>query len=243
MRRTLAFTATALVPLLAALGCSTTSPSTTAVGSAPGQSLQPTGPLPSESTATERQPVAGVEQTRAAKTSPESEANPTQAAEREPDVVYVPTPYPVVDKMLELAEIDSDDVVYDLGCGDGRIVIAAAKKYGARGFGFDIDPQRVKEARQNVRDQGVEDLVTIEQKDLFQLDLSKANVVTLYLLPALNVKLIPQLKRLQPGARIVSHDFDMGDIQPKVHVEVKPAEDARPHHVYLWTAPLAAAAR
>src|SRR5690606_29715463 len=146
----------------------------------------------------------------------------------------------VVDKMLELAEIDSDDVVYDLGCGDGRIVIAAAKKYGARGFGFDIDPQRVKEARQNVRDQGVEDLVTIEQKDLFQLDLSKANVVTLYLLPALNVKLIPQLKRLQPGARIVSHDFDMGDIQPKVHVEVKPAEDARPHHVYLWTAPLAA---
>lgn len=110
---------------------------------------------------------------------------------RTPDVIYVPTPYEVVEKMLEVAQVKKGDVVYDLGCGDGRIVVTAAKKYGVRAVGFDIDPERIKEARENVRKNGVEDLVRIEQKDIFTLDLSEATVVTLYLLPQLNVKLFP----------------------------------------------------
>src|SRR5438445_5763984 len=112
---------------------------------------------------------------------------------KEPDVIYVPTPQAVVDKMLQMAEVKKGDVVYDLGCGDGRIVVTAAKKYGCKAVGFDIDPDRVKEARENVRKAGVGDLVTIKQEDIFKQDLSKASVVTLYLLPELNVRLIPQL--------------------------------------------------
>lgn len=170
---------------------------------------------------------------------------------REPDVIFVPTPQFVVDKMLELAKVKKDDVVYDLGCGDGRIVVTAAKKYGCKGYGFDIDPKRVKESRKNVRENEVGDLVHIEQKDIFTLDLSKANVVTLYLLPSLNVKLIPQLEKLKPGSRIVSHDFDMkGVIPDKVITVTKDSvkeqetvdyddfESAGEHTIYLWTVPL-----
>jgi precorrin-6B methylase 2 len=156
---------------------------------------------------------------------------------RTPDVVFVPTPHEVVAKMLELAKVRKDDLVYDLGCGDGRVVIAAAKKYGCRAVGYDIDPQRVKEARENVRKEGLEDLVTIEQADIFELDLSKASVITLYLLPRLNVRLIPQLQKLKPGSRIVSHNFDMEGVRPEQVVEIR-SKDGVPRKVFLWTTPL-----
>src|SRR5204863_6551285 len=112
------------------------------------------------------------------------------------DVPYVPTPQGVVDRMLETAKVKKTDVVYDLGCGDGRIVVTAAKKYGCKAVGIDLDPQRVGEARDNVARQGVEHLVTVRQGDIFRLDLSRATVVTLFLLPDVNVRLIPQLERL-----------------------------------------------
>jgi precorrin-6B methylase 2 len=159
--------------------------------------------------------------------------------DQKPDVIFVPTPEEVVDKMLELAKVKEGDVVYDLGCGDGRIVIAAAKKYKAKAIGYDIDPERVKDSKENVKKAGaaVEKLVTIEQKDIFTLDLSGANVITLYLLPELNVKLIPQLEKLKPGSRIVSHAFDMKGVKPKEVVQVKCA-DGRERTVYLWITPL-----
>jgi hypothetical protein len=156
---------------------------------------------------------------------------------KRPDVVFVPTPQEVVDKMLELAQVTKDDLVYDLGCGDGRIPVTAAKKYGCRAWGFDVDPRRIKESNENVEKNGVGDLVTIEQKDIFTLDLSPVNVVTLYLLPSLNVKLIPQLEKLKPGSRIVSHDFDMRGVKPDQIVEVTSGNGAE-HTVYLWTTPL-----
>jgi precorrin-6B methylase 2 len=156
---------------------------------------------------------------------------------RQPDVIYVPTPQEVVDRMLELAEVKKDDVVYDLGCGDGRIPVTAAKKYKCKAWGFDIDPERVKESLENVKKNNVGDLVTIEQKDIFTLDLSKANVITLYLLPSLNVKLVPQLKKMKDGSRIVSHAFDMKGYKPKKVEEVK-LPDGRTKTVYLWVTPL-----
>jgi SAM-dependent methyltransferase len=158
---------------------------------------------------------------------------------RTPDVEYVPTPQSVVDKMLELVKPKKTDVLYDLGCGDGRIVVTAAKKYGVKAFGYDIDPDRITEAQENVRQNGVQDLVTIEEKDIFTVDLSPANVVTLYLLPELNVKLIPQLEKLKPGSRIVSHDFDMAGVKPDKHLKFRPdTPAAREHEIYLFTAPL-----
>jgi ribosomal protein L11 methylase PrmA len=157
---------------------------------------------------------------------------------RAPDVVFVPTPQDVVDKMLELAEVTKDDLIYDLGCGDGRIVVTAAKKYGCRAIGYDIDPNRVKESLANVAKNNVGHLVSIEQKDIFTLDLSKANVITLYLLPKLNVKLIPQLEKLKPGSRIVSHDFSMEGVKPDKVVELTSKEDEYHHNIYLWTMPL-----
>ncbi len=155
-----------------------------------------------------------------------------------PDVIYVPTPHNVVDKMLELAKVKKDDLLYDLGCGDGRIVVAAAKKYGCKAIGYDIDPQRVKESLENVQKNNVEDLVTIQQKDIFTLDLSRANVITLYLLPSLNVRLIPQLEKLKPGSRIVSHDFDMKGVTPDKVVKVTSGNSHVEHTIYLWTTPL-----
>jgi hypothetical protein len=133
---------------------------------------------------------------------------------RTPDVIFVPTPQAVVDKMLELAEVKPGDVVYDLGCGNGRIVVTAAKKYGVKAVGFDINPERIKESWENVKENHVENLVTIKQEDIFTLDLSEASVITLYLLPSLNVKLMPQLAKCKPGTRIVSHDFDMRGPSP-----------------------------
>jgi hypothetical protein len=159
-------------------------------------------------------------------------------ASRKPDVIYVPTPQEVVDKMLELAEVKKDDLVYDLGCGDGRIVVTAAKKYGCRGIGYDINPKRIKESLDNVEKNNVGHLVRIEQEDIFTLDLSDANVITLYLLPSLNVKLIPQLEKLKPGSRIVSHDFDMKGVTPDKVVKINSDNEYSDHTVYLWTTPL-----
>ena len=153
-----------------------------------------------------------------------------------PDVIFVPTPQEVVDKMLELAEVKEGDVVYDLGCGDGRIPVTAAKKYGVKAVGFDVDPQRIKESKANVEKNGVGKLVTIKQEDIFKQDLSKANVVTLYLLPSLNVKLMPQLRKLKPGSRIVSHSFDMKGAKPNKVVQVQSKEGGE-HTVYLWVVP------
>jgi SAM-dependent methyltransferase len=157
---------------------------------------------------------------------------------RKPDVLYVATPQEVVDKMLNMAKVTKDDVVYDLGCGDGRFVVTAAKKYGCRGVGYDISPRRVRESRANVRKNGVEQLVRIEQKDIFTLDLSQADVITLFLLPSLNEKLIPQLDKLKPGSRIVSHNFGMRGVMPDETVKFTSTEDKSQHTIYLWTTPL-----
>jgi tRNA G37 N-methylase Trm5 len=154
------------------------------------------------------------------------------APARRPDVIYVPTPEAVVEAMLQVAGVGKNDIVYDLGCGDGRIPVTAAKKYGARGIGIDIDPQRIKEANENVAKNGVGDLVKIVQGDLFEQDLSQATVVTLYLLPSLNVKLMPKLMaELKPGTRNVSHAFDMGDWKPEKELDVEGRK------VYYWTIP------
>ena len=162
----------------------------------------------------------------------------TAQPERTPDVVYVPTPHDVVAKMLETAKVKKADIVYDLGCGDGRIVVAAAKKFGCKATGFDIDPQRIREARENVKKNAVGNLVQIKQQDIFKLDLSPANVITLYLLPSLNVKLIPQLEKLSPGSRIVSHDFDMEGVKPEKVINFTSEEDNVSHTIYYWITPL-----
>ncbi|MHC4691684.1 MAG: SAM-dependent methyltransferase [Planctomycetota bacterium] len=161
-----------------------------------------------------------------------------EKVERKPDVVYVPTPNDVVDRMLELANVQKDDLLYDLGCGDGRIVVTAAKRFGCKAVGYDIDPKRIKESQDNVAKNNVGHLVTIEQKDIFTLDLSKADVITLYLLPSLNVKLIPQLKTLKGGSRIVSHDFRMRGVEPDKVVDMTSSEDSGQHKIFLWTAPI-----
>ena len=155
-----------------------------------------------------------------------------------PDVIYVPTPQEVVDKMLQMAKVTKDDLLYDLGCGDGRIVVTAAKRYGCKAVGYDISPRRVRESLENVRKNNVEDLVRIEQKDIFTLDLSKADVITLFLLPSLNVKLIPQLDKLKPGSRIVSYRFGMRGVLPDQTVEFVSPKDNTQHIIYLWTTPL-----
>ena len=157
---------------------------------------------------------------------------------RTPDVLYIPTPEGVVQKMLELARVTAGDLIYDLGCGDGRIVVAAAERFGARAVGFDIDPARVAEAREKVRRAGLESLVSIEQKDIFTLDLEPASVITLYLLPQLNVRLIPQLQRMKPGSRVVSHDFDIEGVVPLQTSTLRPAGESLPHSVFLFQIPL-----
>ena len=152
--------------------------------------------------------------------------------ERESDVPYVPSPEPVVDRMLALATVDETDVVYDLGSGDGRIVIRAARKHGARGVGIEIDPDLVEKARKNAEEAGVANLVEFRQGDLFAADISEATVVTLYLLPSVNQKLRPILfEQLSPGTPVVSHDFDMGRWAPDRTV------DLEGDTIYLWSIP------
>ena len=156
----------------------------------------------------------------------------SQAVLRDPDVIFVPTPQSVVDAMLKLAKVTKDDVVYDLGCGDGRIVVTAAKQFGARGVGIDIDPKRIQESNANASAAGVTDKVKFLNTDIFadSTNFSEATVVTLYLLPSLNVKLLPKLrKELKPGTRIVSNSFGMGEWEPERTLEV----DGRT--IYYWT--------
>lgn len=168
--------------------------------------------------------------------SPSAQSPGSEAPERSPDVPYVPTPEVVVNEMLSLAKVGPEDVLYDLGSGDGRIPITAAQKFGTRGVGIDINPQRVQEANENAKKAGVTDQVKFRQQDLFESDFSEATVVTLYLLPDINLKLRPQLfEQLKPGTRVVSHDFDMGDWKPEQVVEVK--GPTRTHTLYYWTIP------
>src|SRR5260370_24827313 len=156
----------------------------------------------------------------------------TPQSKREPDVPYVPTPDEIVAGMLQAAEVKKGDVVYDLGCGDGRIVIAAAQKFGTRGVGIDINPVRIQEARENAKKAGVTNLVKFIEQDLFEANIGEATVVTLYLLPAINLKLRPKLLRdLKPGTRIVSHSFDMGDWKPEKKISVGGAD------IFYWLIP------
>lgn len=153
-----------------------------------------------------------------------------QQEEVRKDVPYVPTPPEVVETMLKLGEIKNTDILYDLGCGDGRIVVMAAQKFGARGTGVDIDPERIKEAEENARQAGVSGRVHFIQKDLFDADFHEATIVTLYLLPDVNLRLRPKLlKDLKVGTRIVSHQFDMGEWKPDKKVDIGWRS------VYLWT--------
>lgn len=148
------------------------------------------------------------------------------------DVPYVASKPEVVQAMLTIAAVNKDDIIYDLGCGDGRIVITAAKEYGATGVGIDIDPKRIEEANANAVQEGVTDKVKFIEQDLFDVDFSDASVVTLYLLPYLNLKLRPKLlEQLKPGTRIVSNEFDMGDWKPERQIKVGKST------IYFWTVP------
>ncbi len=154
------------------------------------------------------------------------------APKRQPDVRYEPSSPEIVRRMLELGGVKKGDILYDLGCGDGRIVIAAAKEIGVRGVGIDIDPQRIAEAEANAKAAGVTKLVKFRVDDLFEADVREASVVTLYLWPWINLKLRPiLLKQLKPGSRIVSHYHDMGDWAPEKQIEVEG------HQIYMWTVP------
>lgn len=161
-----------------------------------------------------------------------SSTSVAQEIEEHLDVPYVSTKPEVVDAMLKIANVNKDDLIYDLGCGDGRIVIMAAKEYGAKGVGVDIDPLRIKEANENAIKEDVTDHVTFIEQDLFEVDFSKASVVTLYLLPYVNLKLRPLLlEKLKPGTRIVSNEFDMGDWKPEKQITVGEST------IYFWTVP------
>ena len=181
---------------------------------------------------TPQEPTAEVEAPEAPTLAGQTETPPTQPQERPGDVPYVPTPQAVVDAMLEVAKVGKDDVLYDLGSGDGRIVTTAAQKYGTRGVGVEINPELVQEANANAQAAGVSDRVQFVQQDLFKSDFSEATVVTLYLLPDINLKLRPQLlQQLKPGTRIVSHAFDMGEWEPEQTLQV----DGRT--IYYWVVP------
>ena len=156
----------------------------------------------------------------------------------EPDVVYVATPDDIVAKMLDMVQLKKDDIVYDLGCGDGRIVVTAAKKYGCRGIGFELNLGRVRQSKENAKRNGVENLVRIERKDIFTVDLSKASVITLYLLPEMNARLVPQLNKMEPGSRIVAHDYAIEGYTPDKTITKMSKQDAVEHIIYLWTTPL-----
>lgn len=166
---------------------------------------------------------------------------PAHAAGDQPSVPYVPTPQAVVDRMLGMANVTAADYLIDLGSGDGRIVVTAAKKYGTRGFGVDLNPVRIDEANENARKNRVTDKVAFYQRNLFETDLSQATVITMYLLPRVNLQLRPKLLDLKPGTRLVSHDFDMGDWKPDEHVRMDATDKfsgaGGDSDIYLWIVP------
>ncbi len=155
--------------------------------------------------------------------------------ERKPDIGYIPTSEEVVGAMLTLAGVTGEDILYDLGSGDGRVVIAAAEQFGTRGVGIDIDLERIQEANENAQRAELSDRVKFRQQDLFKSDFSEATVIILYLLPHLNLRLRPELLRqLKPGTRVVSHDFDMGDWKPDQVMEIQTKEEST---LYYWVIP------
>jgi ubiquinone/menaquinone biosynthesis C-methylase UbiE len=158
------------------------------------------------------------------------------AEPRTPDVGFVPTPMAAVERMIAMADIKTGELVYDLGCGDGRIVVAAAQRYGVRAVGVDINPERVVESRANAVTAGVENLVSIRQADIFTLDLSEADVVFTYLTPRLNQRLMPQLRKLKPGSRIISYEFDMGNAKP-VELVRERFDGYGEQRIYKWVVP------
>jgi SAM-dependent methyltransferase len=167
-----------------------------------------------------------------------AESRPPLQAKHTPDVVYVGTPYDVVSAMLKLARVKKDDVVYDLGCGDGRMIVLAAKKYGCRGIGYDIDPERVSASIRNAKRNQVAHLVRIVRADLFSLDFKDADVLSLYLLSEINEKLLPQFEKLKPGSRLVFHNYGLEGFKPDRTNYVISNEDNVGHTLYLYTTPL-----
>jgi predicted RNA methylase len=157
---------------------------------------------------------------------------------RIPDVVYVGTPYDLVSEMLRLAKVKKDDLVVDLGCGDARMLVLAAQKYGSRGIGYEIDPDMVRVSRNNVEKNNVGHLVKIIQADIFTVDISEADVIPGYLLPEMNLKLLPQIETLKPGSRLVFHNYDVEGIIPDRTLEFISNEDNSSHTLYLYTIPL-----
>jgi len=159
----------------------------------------------------------------------------TPSTPKEPDVPYVPTHEKIVAEMLKVAKVKKTDVLYDLGSGDGRIVITAAKKFGTRGTGIELLPQLVREARDNAEKAGVSELAKFVEGDIFEANIADATVVTLYLLPAVNMRLRPKLLELRPGTRIVSHNYDLGDWKPEKTIKLNLADGE--HTVYYWVVP------
>ena len=155
-----------------------------------------------------------------------------------PDVVYVGTPYDVVSEMLRMAQVNKDDLVVDLGCGDARMLVLAAQKYGSRGIGYEIDPDMVRASRRNAEKNNVADLVRIIQADIFTVDISEADVLPIYLLPEMNLQLVPQLETLKPGSRLVFHNYDLEGFVPDKKVEIISNEDNSIHRLWLHTTPL-----
>jgi precorrin-6B methylase 2 len=157
---------------------------------------------------------------------------------RSPDVPFITTPEDVLAALLDLAEVTEDDTVYDLGAGDGRIVIVAARDRGARGVGIEIDPELVDKANEAIRAAGLTKRVKMVRGDMFKQDLTPATVITLYLKPQVNAQLRPQMEKLRPGTRVVSHQFSMAGARPKKKITVKSAETGLEHTLYLWVAPI-----
>ncbi len=155
-----------------------------------------------------------------------------------PDVVYVGTPYDVVSKMLQMAGVKGDDLVVDLGCGDARMLVLAAQKYGSRGIGYDIDPEMVRASRKNAEKNNVSHLVQIIQADIFTVDISEATVLPVYLLPEMNLRLVPQLQTLKPGSRLVFHNYDLPGFKADSEVEIISNEDNSLHTLFLYTTPI-----
>jgi len=183
--------------------------------------------------------TTNVTNTTTAITATNSVANNTAVvagSKREPDVPYVPTHETIVDEMLKMAEVKGSDVLYDLGSGDGRIPITAAQRFGTRGVGIDINPVRVKEANENAQKAKVTDKVKFIEGDLFEQDFSEATVVTLYLLPQVNLQLKPKILAMKPGTRVVSHNYDMGDWKPE-QTKTIVTPDGADHYIYFWRVP------